>query len=201
MIPIDEQVHFDIILRDPDTRIVSDADSTPTFSVFEEATDTPILADVNLTKRTSLTGHYRGTFTASAANGLEVGKWYSVVVSATVSGYSDKDVALLFRCAPAEDVAGYPKVDTQYVEGAAPDDATSVADAVDLLLTDAVPDSVPSDGSRPSIKQALYLLTQFMLERSVSGTTLTVKKPDGSTTLVTLTLDDATTPQSITRAT
>jgi hypothetical protein len=35
----------------------------------------------------------------------------------------------------------------------------------------------------------------------VSGTTVTVKKVDGSTTLLTLTLDSATTPTSITRAT
>jgi hypothetical protein len=44
------------------------------------------------------------------------------------------------------------------------------------------------------------MLVQFLLERSVSSTTLTVKKPDGSTTLFTLTLSDATNPVSITRA-
>lgn len=71
---------------------------------------------------------------------------------------------------------------------------------VETALTAAVADSVPADGSRPSIAQGVYLLTQFLLERSVSGTTLTVKKPDGSTTLITLTLNDATSPTSITRA-
>lgn len=64
-----------------------------------------------------------------------------------------------------------------------------------------IADSVPADGARPTVKQALYMLVQFMLERSVSGTTLTVRKPDGSTSLFTLTLDHATTPTSITRAT
>jgi hypothetical protein len=38
------------------------------------------------------------------------------------------------------------------------------------------------------------------VERNVSGTTVTIRKPDGSTSLFTLTLDDATTPTSITRA-
>jgi hypothetical protein len=75
--------------------------------------------------------------------------------------------------------------------------ATDAGDALDLILAD----SIPADGTRPSVRQALYMLTQFLCERAVSGTTVTVKKVDGSTTLLTLTLDSATTPTSITRAT
>lgn len=74
---------------------------------------------------------------------------------------------------------------------------SEVADALEA----AIADSIPADGSAPSVKQALYMLTQFMLERSVSSTTVTVKKPDGSTTLFTLTLNSASAPTSITRAT
>lgn len=74
---------------------------------------------------------------------------------------------------------------------------SEVQDALDGTLAD----SIPADGTRPSISQALYMLTQFMLERSVSSTTVTVKKADGSTSLFTLTLDSATAPASITRAT
>lgn len=69
------------------------------------------------------------------------------------------------------------------------------------LTTTVIADVVPADGTRPTISQALYMLTQFMLERSVSGTTLTVRKPDGTTALMTLTLNDATNPTTITRAT
>lgn len=68
-------------------------------------------------------------------------------------------------------------------------------------LTTAIADSVPADGSLPSIRQALYMITQFLLEKSVSGTTVTVKKADGSTTLLTLTINDANSPTSITRTT
>lgn len=64
-----------------------------------------------------------------------------------------------------------------------------------------IADSVPADGTRPTIQQALYMITQFLYERSVSGTTVTVKKVDGSTSLLTLTLNDGTTPTGITRAT
>lgn len=75
------------------------------------------------------------------------------------------------------------------------------AEVVDALATDVIADSVPADGSRPTIAQGVYLISQFLLERAVSGTTVTVKKPDGSTTLMTLTLNDGTSPTSITRAT
>ena len=113
LIPIDEVVHFDICTHDPSTGGVSDADSTPTFSVFEEATDTAILAAQNFTKRTSLTGDYRGTFTASLANGFEAGKWYSVIATAVVGGVTGKKNCGSFRCAPAESTAGVPVSDPQ----------------------------------------------------------------------------------------
>ncbi|MCR4339187.1 MAG: cytochrome P450, partial [Gemmatimonadaceae bacterium] len=74
---------------------------------------------------------------------------------------------------------------------------SEVQDALDAT----VPDSIPADGTRPSITQAAYLVVQFLTERSVSGATLTVNKPDGTTALLTLTLSDATDPTSITRAT
>lgn len=69
------------------------------------------------------------------------------------------------------------------------------------VLETAMADSIPADGTIPSPIQALYMLVQHLNERSVSGTTVTIKKVDGSTSLYTLTLDDATTPTSITRAT
>jgi hypothetical protein len=72
------------------------------------------------------------------------------------------------------------------------------AEVVDALTIDLVPDAVPADGSRPTIAQALYMLTQFLMERSITGTTMTVRKPDGSTTLMTFSLD-STDPTSVTR--
>jgi hypothetical protein len=69
------------------------------------------------------------------------------------------------------------------------------------LLNTAVPDSIPAVGSRPSVQQAVYMLVQILTDAAVAGTTLTVRKPDGSTALLTLTLDDPTTPTAKTRAT
>ena len=75
------------------------------------------------------------------------------------------------------------------------------AGAVDEILDDPLTDSVPADGALPTVRQALYMICQFLMERSVSGTTVTVRKVDGSTSLMTLTINDATTPTAITRAT
>lgn len=119
-IPLDEVVHFDAVTHHPTTGAVTDADSTPTFSVFEEDTDTAIVGPSNLTKRTALTGNYRGSFTASAANGFEVGKWYNVVASATVNSIAGKAVVLTFTLVPAEALAGVPKVDVGGWLGTAP---------------------------------------------------------------------------------
>lgn len=79
--------------------------------------------------------------------------------------------------------------------------SAQVATVLATALTTAVADSVPADGSRPSIAQAAYMTVQFLLERLVSGTTVTIYKPDGTTPLFTLTLNDGTTPTAITRAT
>lgn len=114
-VPIDEVVYFDAITSNPTTGAAADADSTPTFAVYEEATDTDIGVGGNLTKRTSLTGNYRGSFTASAANGFEAGKWYSVIVSATVSTVAGKARVMHFYCVPAEVAAGVPDVNATHV--------------------------------------------------------------------------------------
>jgi len=67
------------------------------------------------------------------------------------------------------------------------------------VLETAMADSIPADGTIPSPVQALYMIVQFLNERSTSGTTYTIKKVDGATTLYTLTTNDATTPTSVTR--
>jgi hypothetical protein len=86
------------------------------------------------------------------------------------------------------------------VEGAAAKAAIN-AELVDALTVDVLADSIAAHESRPTIGQALLMVTRFLLERSVSGTTVTVKKEDGSTGSYTLTLNDGDAPTAITRAT
>jgi hypothetical protein len=67
--------------------------------------------------------------------------------------------------------------------------------------TVAVTEAYAADGAAPTPVQALMLIQQALTEVSISSTTMTIKKLDGSTTAATLTLNDASTPTSKTRAT
>lgn len=69
------------------------------------------------------------------------------------------------------------------------------------ILTTALTEAYAADGAAPTLAQALFLIQQSIGDFSISGTTLTVKKLDGSTTAATYTLDDASNPTSRTRAT
>lgn len=73
---------------------------------------------------------------------------------------------------------------------------SEVADALEAEIAD----SIPADGSIPSVKQALYMIVQRLTEVGIAATTLTVYKADGTTPLYTLTLGDATNPVTMTRA-
>lgn len=68
------------------------------------------------------------------------------------------------------------------------------------ITKNAMTESYAADGAAPTLAQALFLTQQAVMEVSVSGTTMTIKKIDKSTTAATCTLDSATTPTSRTRA-
>lgn len=72
---------------------------------------------------------------------------------------------------------------------------------IDALFTRQLTESYAADGAAPTVAQALMLIMQVLTEMSITGTTVTVKKLDGTTTALTLSLDSATTPTSTTRAT
>ena len=80
----------------------------------------------------------------------------------------------------------------------AADAGTEIADAVKgRTLTE----GYAADGVAPTLEQALFMLISRLFENVVAGTTLTVRRLDGATTSMTFTLDDATNPTQITRAT
>lgn len=74
----------------------------------------------------------------------------------------------------------------------------SIADAsfVRTLGTE----SYAADGDVPTLAQAVFMLLSMIGELSISGTTLTCKKLDGSTTSMVFTLDSSTAPTSRTRS-
>lgn len=72
--------------------------------------------------------------------------------------------------------------------------------SIAALFTVAMTESYAADGAAPTPAQALFLIQQALLEMNYSGTTGTIKKLDGSTTAATVTINSATTPTGITRA-
>lgn len=77
----------------------------------------------------------------------------------------------------------------------------AVNEIADGILTRQMTEAYAADGVAPTLAQALFQTMQGVTEFSISGTTLTVKKIDGSTTAMTFTLDSASAPTSRTRAT
>lgn len=74
------------------------------------------------------------------------------------------------------------------------------AKTLDDVLTTQMTESYAADGVAPTPAQALLLIQQMLTEMVIIGTTMTIKKIDGSTTAATLTLNSATSPTSVTRA-
>ena len=69
------------------------------------------------------------------------------------------------------------------------------------LLTTQMTEAYAADNVDPTVAQCLFMIQQTIGDFSISGTTITTKKIDGSTTASTYTLDDGTNPTSRTRAT
>jgi hypothetical protein len=77
---------------------------------------------------------------------------------------------------------------------------TEVQSEVTDALTTALTESYATDGATATAAELLYMIYSAVMEFSISGTTLTCKKLDGSTTAMTVTLNDATNPTSRTRS-
>lgn len=78
--------------------------------------------------------------------------------------------------------------------------APDFSSATLALFTQQLTESYAADGSAPTVAQALMLIQQYLSEYSVSGTTLTVKKLDGSTSAATGTFNSSSNPTSLTRS-
>jgi len=83
---IDDTFTFTVTTHRFDTGALTDADAVPAYRVYEDETGTAILTG-NMAKLddTNTTGFYSEQLTLSAANGFEVGKSYSIYVTAAVN--------------------------------------------------------------------------------------------------------------------
>ena len=89
---------------------------------------------------------------------------------------------------------------TMDITGSLSGSVGSVSNVANILTT-ALTESYATDGATATLSQLLYMILSAVGEFSISGTTITCKKLDGSTTAMTFTLDDGTNPTSRTRAT
>ena len=146
-----------------------------------------------------------------AATGVEdVGLAYRVV-NATNGGYTALPDAVADAAGglPISDAGGLdmdsikselvkvPKSDSNVTWNATA--LASINAEVDTAFTTAIADSYAAHEAQPTRDQALLGTLQFLTEKSVTSTTVTVSKPDGTTAVQEFTLNSATAPTSITR--
>lgn len=78
--------------------------------------------------------------------------------------------------------------------------SSRLASSAYVAPTTALTESYSALHAAPTMAQLLFEIRSLLAEKGVAVTTLTAKKVDGSTTAMTFTLSDATSPTSITRA-
>ncbi len=181
-IPLDDVFPFDATTRAPGGLV--DADSTPTWAIYEESTDAAIQSG-SMSLRSGLPGRYRGNVTCSAANGFEVGKWYSVQVAATVNTVSDTIEIAKFRCVAAE---GTPGAVTARLAPAGLDDIP-------------LPEPNDADDVRSGLAKAIaWLFRRFaassLAKSDATSANLLVKDTTGNT-ITTQSISDDGTTQSV----
>lgn len=121
------------------------------------------------------------------ADASDIASSFSTVNStlATIAAYIDTEVAAIKA-----------KTDNLPAAPAATGDIPTVAQ----IWTTALTEAYASDGSAFTAAQGLFMIWSALSEFAISGTTITCKKLDGSTTSMTFTLDSSSAPTSRTRA-
>ena len=84
---LENNLVFSVCTHDPDTGVLTDADSVPSYRIYEDETATPILTgDMAKLDDANTTGFYTELIACTAGNGFEDGKTYTIYIEATVDG-------------------------------------------------------------------------------------------------------------------
>jgi hypothetical protein len=78
-------------------------------------------------------------------------------------------------------------------------DTAAIATLPTDLLTTQMAEAYAANGVAPTMAESLFAIHQMLMEFSISGTSYTVKKLDGSTTAFVVTLDSVNNPTGATR--
>lgn len=115
-------------------------------------------------------------------------------------GVFDTEFAAALQQEAADALTAYdPPTNAEMV--AAIDAVPTAAENATAVLTTQMTESYRADGAAPTLAQGICETLAHLGESSIASTTKTIKQFDGTTTAETFTLNDATTPTSITRAT
>lgn len=191
---------------------------SPVISAYPGNSTTQLTAGITLSVDfDSVTGLNNVRVVASSGNGYAAGNYALVITTGTVNSVSvvgyvigtfsiESRSALMPTTAARTLVVDAAGLGDANVVKVGPTGSGTAQTAGDLkatlaaLFTTALTESYNTDGSPPTVAQALFSIISFLFEPNISGTTLTAKKLDGSTGAMTFTLSDATNPVSITRA-
>lgn len=84
---VGDNLVFGVCCHDPDTGILTDASSPPTYRIYEDETATPILTgSMAKLDDADTTGFYTELIACTALAGFEAGKTYTIYIEATVDG-------------------------------------------------------------------------------------------------------------------
>lgn len=87
LVYIGDDLTFSVTTHDPDTGVLTDADSVPAYRIYEDETATAILTgSMAKLDDANTTGFYSELIACTAANGFENGKSYTIYIEATVDG-------------------------------------------------------------------------------------------------------------------
>ena len=97
---LEDSCVFSICCHDPDTGVLTDADSVPTYRVYENETEIPVYGG-NMAKLddTNSTGFYTSKIACTRRNGFEVSKSYNIYIEATIDGDTG-GISYAFRILP-----------------------------------------------------------------------------------------------------
>lgn len=147
-----------------------------TYATPPGSTSTPLPANV-----TQWLGTAAATPTVAGVPEVDATHYLGSAAPALVGGRFDASVGAM-----AANTLTATAINADAITAAkvAADVGTEIAAAVG---TRSIPDSYAADGAQPTIDQAILATLQCLTEAVVSGATILIKKPDGTTTAMTIT--------------
>lgn len=166
-------------------------------------TDAKVASDVTIASVTGSVG-------SIATGGISAASFAAGAIDAAAIAADAIGASELAASAVAEIQSGLSTLDAAGVRAAVGLASANLDTQIDALptaaeifaatLTTQLTEAYAADGTAPTLAQAIFLIQQSLHEFSISGTSRTVKKLDGSTTAAVFTLDSSTAPTSTTRA-